>query len=157
MVGRFQSAAAVTNSAILNFDQYATGLGGGDGGSSLTISGTLTNSGTGSVQVGNGSLSGTTTISLGGLVNGASESFKVQGQSSHFATFFFSNGGAGFTSNAGVFDLSYTEPLALAGSFNNTGTFGIHNITVLSFGGSCYQQRNSECPSGNILSHWNHI
>ena len=71
-----------TNSAALNVDSYydpyypyTT-----QGGSSLTITGTLTNTGTAAtVQVGDTSLqiNGPTAITLGGLVNGAGESFVV--------------------------------------------------------------------------------
>ena len=72
-----------TNSAALNVDSYYYSFGGvtTQGGSDLTITGTLTNTGTAAaVQVGDTSLGidAATTITLGGLVNGAGESFQVR-------------------------------------------------------------------------------
>jgi hypothetical protein len=61
-----------TNSGTLDVDNVI-GVNFAEGGSSLTIAGTLDD--TGAVQIGNGDLSATTTLTLGGLTNPTGASF----------------------------------------------------------------------------------
>ena len=84
-----------------------------EGGSSLTIKGTLAN--TGSVRDRRRHIFGAdaaTTVTLGGLTNSAStDTFVLDGSSSFAATLAFT--GPGFTSNGGNFELTYAAPLTL--------------------------------------------
>ncbi|HEU0113421.1 MAG TPA: hypothetical protein VFQ80_02020, partial [Thermomicrobiales bacterium] len=109
------------------------GAGNGEGGSSLTITGTLAN--TKNVQIGNGDLSAPTTLTLGGLSNGDGTSFFLNGSPSARAKLAFSGSGSGFTKNGGDFGLSYAAPLSLVHAFTNTGTFRLHNATALRVSG----------------------
>jgi hypothetical protein len=106
-----------------------------EGGSSLTITGTLANTST--VQIGNPALSAPTTVTLGGLTNPTGASFALNGSSSHAATLAFSGTGSGFTSNGGKFELTYAAPLTLGAAFTNNsgGTFGLHYDTALTVDG----------------------
>jgi hypothetical protein len=72
-----------TNSATLDVDNNYPGFN-GEGDSSLTITGTLANTGT--VQIGNPYLSSATTVTLGGLTNASGASFALNGSASHAAT-----------------------------------------------------------------------
>ncbi len=110
-----------------------TGFEYAEGGSSLTIKGTLTN--TNIVQIGSTSLTAATTVTLGGFSNSAStDSFTLDGSASHAADLAFS-GGTGFTSNGWTFELTYASPLTLSASFTNSGTFGLHNDTAVTVDG----------------------
>ena len=81
-------------------------------------------------------MSAATTVTLGGLTNAAStDSFALDGSASYAADLVFSAGGAGFTSNAGSFELTYASPLTLSAAFTNGGTFGIHESTALTVDG----------------------
>ena len=121
--------AAFANSGTLDVDNV-TGFEYAEGGSSLTIKGTLTN--TNIVQIGSTSLTAATTVTLGGLSNSAStDSFTLDGSASHAATLAFTGGASSFTSNGGTFELTYAGPLTLGGAFTNSGTFGIHDNTAL--------------------------
>src|SRR5271166_6411097 len=87
------TVASITLSSTLDVD-----TGGSNGGSSLTIGGTLAN--TGAVQVGpnNFTLSAPTTLTLGGLTNSTGASFVLYGSAAHAADLAFSGSGTGFTS-----------------------------------------------------------
>ena len=119
-----------TNSGTLDVDNIDE-----EGGSELTISDTLDN--TGAVQIGNGRYpTAATTLTLGGLTNSAStDSFSLTGSASYAATLVFSTGGAGFTSNGGAFELTYASPLTLTATFTNSGTFGMHNYASVTVDG----------------------
>jgi hypothetical protein len=125
-----------SNSGTLDVDSNATKIPViGEGGSNLTIAGTLAN--TGAVQIGDPALAldPATTVILGGLTNaGTGDSVIVDGSSLYTATLDFTNS-AGFTSNGGTFELTYGGLLALGSSFTNTGTFGIHDNTTLTVAG----------------------
>ena len=135
------------NSGTLGVDNAVAAFAGAityaEGGSSLTIGGTLDN--TKAVQVGSVvvfsdgnrtyGLTAPTTLTLGGLTNPAGASFVLEGSPAHQATLAFSAGGSGFTSNAGDFELTYAAPLSLGGSFTNSGTFGVHDNTALTISG----------------------
>ena len=71
----------------------ASAISGDGGGSSLTITGTLSNTKT--VQIGNYNPTAANTLTLGGLTNASGASFQVFGSASHLATLAFT--GAGFT------------------------------------------------------------
>jgi hypothetical protein len=120
----------VGNSGNLDLDVSAS-----EGGGSLTIGGTLANTGT--VQIGptSFSLSAATVVTLGGLTNASGAGFEVFGSASHSATLAFNSGGSGFTSNAGGVDLWYAAPLTLAGAFSNSGTFQLNGTSALTVGG----------------------
>ena len=135
-----------TNSGTLDVDNAYVASGGAltysEGGSSLTISGTLAN--TGAVQIGDRvpynqyvlyGLTAATTVTLGGLTNAAGDSFLLDGSSKYAATLAFTGSGIGFTSNAGDFELTYASPLTLTASFSNGGTFAIHNNTSVTVDG----------------------
>ena len=117
------------NSGILDVDSAS-----GEGGSSLTVTATLGNTKT--VQVGNGSGSGTT-LTVGELTNGSDASFSAIGSSGHNVMIGITGGSNAFSSNAGMFELTYAAALTLneSSSFSNTGTFGIHNDTTLTVDG----------------------
>src|SRR5207244_808374 len=70
-----------------------------NGGGSLTIGGTLANTGTVHVGPNNLTLSAPTTLTLGGLTNASGANFSMFGSSSQPVTLAFSPGGSGFTSN----------------------------------------------------------
>ena len=129
-------AGGFSNSATLDVDSNDNAsYGTGEGGSGLTVTGTLAN--TGAVQIGDPilALDAATTVTLGGLTNaGRSDSFILDGSSKYAATLDFTNP-AGFTSNGGTFELTYGGLLALGSSFTNTGTFGIHDNTTLTVAG----------------------
>ena len=129
-------AGGFSNSATLDVDSNDSFFQDtGEGGSSLTVTGTLAN--TGVVQIGDSilALDAATTVALGGLANtGTSDSFILDGSSKYAATLGFTNL-TGFTSNGGTFELTYGGLLALGSSFTNTGTFGIHDNTTLTVAG----------------------
>ena len=58
------------------------------------------------MQIGSNGGNGLTTLTLGGLTNGADDSFHVNGSSSHLATLAFTGGASSFTSNGGDFELT---------------------------------------------------
>ncbi len=120
-----------TNSGTLYVDPgYA------EGGSKLTIGGTLANSGV--VQIGPNTLnlSAATTVTLGGLTNASGATFLLYGSAGHEADLAL-NGGLGFSINSGNFEEYYGAPLTINNSFSNasTGTFGIHDSTTLTVTG----------------------
>ena len=129
-------AGGFSNSATLDVDSNDSFFQDtGEGGSRLTVTGTLAN--TGVVQIGDSilALDAATTITLGGLANtGTSDSFILDGSSKYAATLGFTSA-TGFTSNGGTFELTYGGLLALGSSFTNTGTFGIHDNTTLTVAG----------------------
>ncbi len=102
--------AGFTNSGTLDIDVF-----GGDGGSTLTIGGTLIN--TGVVSIGEGSLSGLTTVSAAGLVN--SGSLTLQGNTT-----------SGTTEQA---------TLDITGSGTDTGAIALGGDAVLSAGSLAVQ------------------
>ena len=131
--GNFQLHNGSTLTVMGDFGNSSSLLldgGGNEGGSSLTITGTLNN--TGGVQVGpnNQTLGAADTITLGGLTNASKASFFVYGSASHQATLAFS-GGTGFSSNAGDFELYHAAPLTLNNAFTNSGNFQLHNGSTL--------------------------
>ena len=89
-----------SNSGTLNIDTNYSYDNYTEGGSSLTVTGTLAN--TSSVQIGDTSqgINAATAITLGALVNGSGASFALYGSRGYAATLAFSTGGAGFTANA---------------------------------------------------------
>src|SRR5712691_1826089 len=128
VAGDFANTGDFANSGTLDLDTNSF-----DGGGSLTIGGTLNNSKT--VQIGNGNLGADTTLTLGGLVNPTGTSFQLFGSASHAVTLAFSDGGAGFTSNEGFFQLYYGAPLTLGSAFANSGTFQLDQHTSLTVSG----------------------
>ena len=117
-----------TNSSALNVDNGTS-----QGGSSLTITGTLAN--TGAVQVGpnNLTLGAQTSVTLGGLTNATGASFVLEGSAAHAATLAFT--GSGFTENDGTFQLVYATPLTLSSSVTNKGSFDLNDNTALTVDG----------------------
>ena len=89
----------VTNSGTLDVDVF-----GGDGGASLTIAGTLANTGTGTAQSPTTHPAGDT-LTLAARQPHRRELRGVR-SASHLATLSFSKGGAGFTRNDGSFGCS---------------------------------------------------
>jgi fibronectin-binding autotransporter adhesin len=106
------TAASITLSGALDVD-----TGGSNGGSSLTIGGTLAN--TGAVQIGpnNFTLSAPTTLTLGGLTNSTGASFVLYGSASHAATVNV-NGNA---TSSGSLDIGAFADLIIAGGTGNIG------------------------------------
>jgi len=131
--GDFTNTATGTLDVDTNYSSY---YGTGSGGSSLTIAGTLNNSG--SVLVGDtaDALNATTTLTLGGLVNGSGTNLGIYGSAGYAATLAFSSGGTGFTSNGGNFQMTWTAPLTLGSSFTNSGTFGLNATKLVTINGS---------------------
>src|SRR5579872_6900631 len=115
-----------TNNGVLDLD-----IGGGDGGGSLTIGGTLANARTVQIGPNNATLGAATLVSLGGLTNASGASFQMYGSASHAETLHL--GSAGFTSNSGAFGLTDTA-LSLSSAFTNnaTGTVGLAGTAELS-------------------------
>src|SRR5579872_7332830 len=118
-----------TNNGVLDLD-----IGGGDGGGSLTIGGTLANARTVQIGPNNATLGAATLVSLGGLTNASGASFQMYGSASHAETLHL--GSAGFTSNSGAFGLTDTA-LSLSSAFTNnaTGTVGLAGTAELSVTG----------------------
>ena len=113
------------NSDTLNVD-IGAGLsyigGDGEGGSSLTITGTLSNTKT--VQVGNSNSPAANTLTLGALTNASGASFQVIGSASHLATLAFTPAPGSPTMAAFRADLF--TPLTLDNAFTNShGQFGM--------------------------------
>ncbi len=104
-----------TNTGTLDVDNEGFGV--GEGGGSLTITGTLNNSGT--VQIGNGYAGASTTATLGGLTNGSGDTFAVNGSSSFAATITVD----GSVSNAGTLNIGAYSVFDVTdgGTFTQTG------------------------------------
>src|SRR5207245_6024985 len=89
-------------------------IGNGDGGGTLTITGTLANTKT--VQVGSANSNfpagATNSLTLGALTNASGASFAVIGSANHLAT--LAIGSNGFTRNDGSFGLTNITPLTLS-------------------------------------------
>jgi len=96
----------VSNSGYLYVDAYD------NGGSSLTITGTLTNGGT--VTIGGLSTEAASHVTLGGLVNDSGASFIVDGVTPNGDQTTLTFTGAGFTANSGFFELYNVAPVTLA-------------------------------------------
>ncbi|MGH7155865.1 MAG: hypothetical protein ACREF3_18210, partial [Acetobacteraceae bacterium] len=110
-----------SNSGALDLDTNY-----GDGGGALTVTGTLAN--TGAVQVGSGydNLSAATTLSLGALTNGTTDSFAMYGSSSHLAKMTVT----GKVSNAGTIGLT-DATATFAGAISGAGAYQINSGAVL--------------------------
>ncbi|HME19883.1 MAG TPA: hypothetical protein VKI44_00700, partial [Acetobacteraceae bacterium] len=115
-----------SNNGTLYVDAFS-----GEGGSSLTVDGTLANTGIAVTGPGNLNLSATSTVSLGGLTNATGATFLLRGSAGHAADLVFTAANA-FTSNGGDFELTYASPLTINNSFTNasTGTFALHDNTA---------------------------
>ena len=128
--GSLTTTAAFANSGTLNLDTRNFG----DGGSSLTIEGTLTN-GTlntgGTVNIGNTGLSAATTISAAGFANAQTGTINIAGNTSTLAELAIT-GAAGFGQGAGV----------LSGQVNLTNDavvqFGSGQITSITANSQLY-------------------
>ena len=134
------------NSGALDIDS-----GSGQGGSGLTVTGALNN--TGAIQAGNSTLNAATTIAFGSLTNGSGANFSASGSSAHNVTLDITGGTDAFSSNAGTFNLAYATPLTLdeSSSFTNdsTGIFGIHNDTSLTVDGGFANGGTLDVDSGS--------
>ena len=115
-----------TNFGTLDVDNNHTGSN-GEGGGSLTIAGTLANSGV--AQIGNAFLSAATTLALGGLTNAAGASFTLDGSASHAATLTVT----GPAANSGTIDIGNFSILGVTGgkAFTQTaGTTTVHGALI---------------------------
>jgi hypothetical protein len=111
--GEVTLIGGVTNGGSLFVD-----VGPGDGGGSLTVGGTLAN--TGAVQMGSIDLNAgaANSMTLGALTNASGASFDVFGSTAHPATLAFT--GTGFSQNNGTFELFNTTALTLNNAFTNS-------------------------------------
>ena len=143
------TAALTVTGGFVSSGTLDLDAGSGDGGGSLTIGGTLANTGT--VQVGSGydNLSAATTLTLGGLKNPTGASFAVYGSASHAATLVFKSGGAGFTDNGGSFGLTNTAPLTLSNSLTNSGSFGLAGTAALTVTGGFVSSGTLDLDAGS--------
>ena len=110
------TTTALTNNGTLWVDQY-----GGDGGSTLTLGGALTNWGT--AVIGNNNLSAATTVTASSLANDGSLS--LNGSSSYLAKLVV-NGSA---SNSGSLSIGADSTLDVTGSYIFTQNSGTTTVT----------------------------
>ncbi|HEY1431044.1 MAG TPA: hypothetical protein VGF39_05350, partial [Stellaceae bacterium] len=113
-------SSGFTNSATLDVDANTF-----DGGGSLTVGGTLAN--TGAVQIGNGNLGAATTATLGGLTNQSTGTLDLFGSASNQATLNIVAASGTTASNAGNLNVREHASLSTAAGVNlsNSGTFNI--------------------------------
>jgi len=106
----YNGASLTTTTALTNTDGYIEVGSSGPGGGTLDIGGSLTNTSTGDVYVGNGGMTSASTIKVSGTFNNTGGNVQVQG--------------SGSSTVASLLNVTGAAPSSLTGSYNIIGGTG---------------------------------